>query len=215
MGESKEKFRERRETRKAAGLCGRCGKCEPAPGCVNCDECQKYGRRVYKQMADSGLCPLCNTNPPAAGRSVCESCRHKQRIRELQAAGENRCTKCGQPHTAKTKWCHQCLAKQRSRNRQLRNEVFAAYGGPKCNCPSCEVTEPKFLQIDHINNDGAQHRREIGGGSHLYRWLKRNNFPPGFQVMCANCNYAKGKYGCCPHIHSDTDVDNADQTIEV
>jgi hypothetical protein len=60
------------------------------------------------------------------------------------------------------------------------------------------VTEPDFLQIDHVNNDGKQHRKVIGQGR-TYFWLKKNNFPSDFQVLCANCNFAKGHYGTCPH----------------
>jgi len=77
-------------------------------------------------------------------------------------------------------------------------DAFNAYGGPQCNCCSTLVNE--FLTIDHINNDGAAHKREIGGGGiKLYLWLKRKGYPPGFQVLCMNCNFAKGKYGLCPH----------------
>lgn len=59
----------------------------------------------------------------------------------------------------------------------------------------------EFLQIDHINNDGKEHRKASGCGSGeaMYRWLKKNNYPAGFQVLCCNCNYAKMKYGECPH----------------
>ncbi len=42
------------------------------------------------------------------------------------------------------------------------------------------------------------HNRSITG-SKLYNWLKRNNFPKGFQTMCINCNFAKGMFGVCPH----------------
>ena len=62
-----------------------------------------------------------------------------------------------------------------------------------------------FLTLDHINNDGAEHRREIHGrqtaaGYQTYRWLMRNGFPPGFQVLCANCNHGKRMNGgTCPH----------------
>ena len=30
-------------------------------------------------------------------------------------------------------------------------------------------------------------------------WLKRNDYPPGFQVLCHNCNWAKHALGRCPH----------------
>jgi len=37
------------------------------------------------------------------------------------------------------------------------------------------------------------------GGNGLPYWLKKNNFPPGFQVLCANCNFAKRNSRYCPH----------------
>jgi len=55
-----------------------------------------------------------------------------------------------------------------------------------------------FLTIDHINNDGAKHKKEIGM-LHLYDYIIRNNYPDTFQIRCWNCNCAKGKYGRCPH----------------
>jgi len=75
--------------------------------------------------------------------------------------------------------------------------VFNHYGW-KCKC--CKETIKEFLTIDHINNDGAQHRKKIGSWSiALYRWLVENNFPKGFQTLCFNCNFVKGMYGKCPH----------------
>ena len=83
------------------------------------------------------------------------------------------------------------IAGRRERNRQ---EVFAAYGGFEC--AWCGETDPDVLEIDHVNNDGAAHRRELTtiigrGGSAMYTWLRSNGFPPGFQVLCANCNKRK------------------------
>jgi len=76
--------------------------------------------------------------------------------------------------------------------------ALAHYGGepPKCVC--CGETEPRFLTIDHINGDGDKHRRAISNnrsfsGGPFYGWLIKNNFPEGYQVMCSNCNMAKGK----------------------
>lgn len=74
--------------------------------------------------------------------------------------------------------------------------MFAKFGN-KCAC--CGEAAPEFLQIDHINNDGAKHRRSVEAGITLCRWLIKSNFPPGFQLLCANCNFAKGMYGVCPH----------------
>jgi hypothetical protein len=101
-------------------------------------------------------------------------------------------------------------AKERKRGveywRKLRVEVMAAYGGPRCAC--CGESEEKFLSIDHVNNDGAEHRRNIGYGEgngkgasgRTLVWLKRNGFPEGFQVLCMNCNFGKQRNGgVCPH----------------
>jgi hypothetical protein len=81
---------------------------------------------------------------------------------------------------------------------KLKKEVMEAYGG-KCAC--CGENLIEFLTIDHINGGGNKHRRalRIGSGSGFYCWLKKNNFPTGFQVLCHNCNIAKGHYGRCPH----------------
>jgi hypothetical protein len=89
----------------------------------------------------------------------------------------------------------------RKRNQKLRHTVLVHYSGglpPACSC--CGEKHDEFLSIDHINNDGADHRRMIGGGNTMYRWLIKSNFPPGFQVLCMNCNFAKGhSSGGCPH----------------
>ncbi len=81
---------------------------------------------------------------------------------------------------------------------RLRAQVLEEYGG-RCAC--CGETTPEFLAIDHVLNDGAQHRREVGGsGVNIYSWLRANSFPKDrFQLLCHNCNLAKGFYGECPH----------------
>ena len=82
------------------------------------------------------------------------------------------------------------------RHRAQRIECIDHYGG-KCAC--CGETEIEFLVIDHINGGGTQHRKEIGKGDKIYRWLRKNNFPEGLRVLCANCNQSYGHYGFCPH----------------
>ncbi len=87
---------------------------------------------------------------------------------------------------------------QRNSHRKLRQEVLNAYGG-KCAC--CGETQYEFLAIDHIDGNGAAHRREnkLAKGTAFYYWLRREDWPEGFQVLCHNCNQAKGWYGQCPH----------------
>jgi len=73
-------------------------------------------------------------------------------------------------------------------NDKVKGIVLSHYGGQ---CAICGETNPSFLCIDHINNDGAEHRKKVGGGLKFYRWLMRNNFPSGFQVLCWNHNWLK------------------------
>lgn len=90
---------------------------------------------------------------------------------------------------------------------QLKIQAFEAYGG--CRCACCGVTDPEFLTLDHINSDGGSHRREVSpdgknwgwGGYQLYRALRQQGFPPGYQVLCMNCNFGRTRNnGICPHI---------------
>jgi hypothetical protein len=89
-----------------------------------------------------------------------------------------------------------------ARNRELRQTAkaaaFAAYGGAKCAC--CGVTETVWLVLDHVNDDGSRCRKAGEPvGTRLYVWLRDRGYPPGFQVLCFNCNFAKAQQGGCPH----------------
>ena len=82
---------------------------------------------------------------------------------------------------------------------KLRQTVIQAYGG-KCTC--CGIDDWRFLSIDHINNDGATHRKDRKFSSaSIYGWLKAQGYPKdNFQVLCYNCNLAKAHCGgVCPH----------------
>lgn len=80
----------------------------------------------------------------------------------------------------------------------IKKQVFDHYGW---SCKCCGEDTKEFLTIDHINGGGTKHRKEIKGwATHFYRWLVKNNFPKGYQVLCMNCNFAKGHFGICPHM---------------
>lgn len=92
-------------------------------------------------------------------------------------------------------------AKTKRNYNRCREQVFAAYGGWKCAC--CGETEKLFLSIDHVENNGAEERRSgvyKSCGTGFYQWLRKQNFPPGYQVLCMNCQVGKHKNGgVCPH----------------
>ena len=106
---------------------------------------------------------------------------------------------------------HRDPADRKARNREaslryrmrLRAAVFLHYGGPtpKCACPKCDETNYRFLTIDHIAGKGNIHRRSLKmWGLHFYRWLIKEGFPAGSQVLCWNCNSGRHIYGTCPHL---------------
>lgn len=112
-----------------------------------------------------------------------------------------RCKSCVEKRNARCyrKVSEQRKASMRDYRRRTKQAVFDAYGHV---CACCGETEELFLDIDHCDNDGAEHRRKnrLSAGNSFYIWLVKNNFPPNFQTLCSNCN--RGKFrngGVCPH----------------
>ena len=92
--------------------------------------------------------------------------------------------------------------KARQKNSRLKMEVMKAYskGEPKCNC--CNYSESlDGLSIDHISGRNNMGHSKTVRGNPLYRFLIEHHFPSGYQVLCHNCNSAKGhsKDNTCPH----------------
>jgi len=72
---------------------------------------------------------------------------------------------------------------------RYRLEAIDHYSGGRNCCTRCGLDDVRVLDFDHVNNDGAEQRREMG--NNLVYWMKKNNFPQGFQVLCRNCNWLK------------------------
>ena len=93
--------------------------------------------------------------------------------------------------------------KNKDKNKQKRFDkkirVYNHYSNYDIKCNCCGEKEIQFLSIDHINNDGAKHKKTMEGS--IITWLIKNNFPSGFQILCFNCNFAKGHVEdhICPH----------------
>lgn len=165
---------------------------------------------------ETRTCKVCGKDKllksfPKIGKSLyrerrCYSCR---RINNNKLG---RCGVCYKPAAEGKTYCEEHLKTQRQTAKKLniRHRIDVLYhycnGDIKCQC--CHETCIEFLTIDHINGGGNEHRRELGtarkdssnpswGG--MYKWLKKNNYPEGFRVLCFNCNCARGIYGYCPH----------------
>ncbi len=106
------------------------------------------------------------------------------------------CQMCGRDNTTTTGRCAKCnmaIRKSTNKRRQLDREAILNHYGSAC--AYCNESIKEFLTIDHINNDGANHRMISGSGYNLYRWLRKNNYPAGFQTLCYGCNIVKAQIG--------------------
>jgi len=113
------------------------------------------------------------------------------------------CSLCGVVVSAKRLLCARCHQARKAKIE--KTQAINAYGGV---CACCGESNKAFLTLDHVNNDGAAHRRklkaEFGGhplGVRFYSILRRGGYPQDvpLQVLCWNCNCAKQYYKDCPH----------------
>ena len=78
---------------------------------------------------------------------------------------------------------------------RLRMAFIKAYGG-KCDC--CSESTQEFLELDHINGGGNQHRRTEKRD--IYQVAKLEGYPKDkYRILCSNCNHSLGTKGYCPH----------------
>jgi transcription elongation factor Elf1 len=159
---------------------------------VSRTECPKCGRKtdpVTDYRLDRGR-----------ARAACKVCDRQQGSKSYRKHREKRISE-----AVERKRLDPAAASRDSRNyrQRLRQEVLTAYavdGAISCKC--CGENEEKFLAIDHVNDDGSAHRKTLKNGASgnvFYKWLRDNGWPPGFQILCHNCNFAKSAHGVCPH----------------
>lgn len=195
--------KERRKRLKEAGLCVQCGETSPRKNKTTCEECgiknskamQKWQNKKKKERQSKGFCSCGRST--LENKKTCEQCSKKNRNWYYRRKELGLCTYCGNKSKDNSTRCESCAQKLSDQKKEIRKEVLDAYGGPICNC--CGETTEMFLCIDHINNDGSEHRKEIRKNT-INKWLKDNNFPKGYQILCFNCNMGKQlNGGICPH----------------
>ncbi len=192
-----------RQTWRASGLCIGCGSDERIHNLLYCQTCRNtlknYHQTTLQKKHAAGICNNggCK-NTVAPNRLSCQTCLDKAKCR-VAAIPPGICRSCYQPSESGKTICNTCLDKRRKRRQKIREIVFRHYGGFNCKC--CGESQQLMLAIDHIHNNGNEHRKQIGHRSHcFYMWLYRHNFPEGYQILCHNCNYARFRNGgICPH----------------
>lgn len=82
---------------------------------------------------------------------------------------------------------------------KLKSDVIRIYSSNKNECFCCHEKDIRFLVIDHVNGRKSEGHDKKMTGYKLYLWLKKNNYPKGYQVLCQNCNFSKFIHGECIH----------------
>ena len=88
---------------------------------------------------------------------------------------------------------------QNEKRRMRKLKILNHYSKGTLVCACCQESEINFLSLDHINGKHELGHDKTYAGAKLYEWIIKNDFPEGFQVLCFNCNFAKGHFGKCPH----------------
>ena len=143
-----------------------------------------------------------------------QSSEYKARDKEYNARPENKAR--AQENRSKPEIKVNRKKYGEKRRIKLKKEVCLHYSKihsnseiPCCRCCGLN-THIDFLSLDHIAGrkemDSEPELVKLGYSSKLKTeplqvWLKNNNFPKGFQILCYNCNFAKGhsKDNTCPH----------------
>lgn len=169
----------------------------------------KNRRKVYADKKLAGICVYSSCKKPAVKDRVhCEFhllASSAMVIKGYQKKKKSKICTYGGCYNKPAKGKVQCIyhhklsiARSDKRELELRIEVMTQYcgGTPRCQCPGCDTTFMGFLQIDHVNGGGNKHRSDANyplRGDHLLIWIRKNNYPKDFQVLCANCNSPGGK----------------------
>lgn len=169
--------------------------------------CYKIGtKRRGDERQASGLCRCGRV--VVDGIKNCQRCREGNWVRGRNVKDgyrkENKCANCAnQLSTTDRRLCERCTHNKSvdgsKRRIEMKQIVITAYGGV---CVCCGETEFALLTIDHVNNDGNNHRKRIGKVAYyIYRHLIQNGFPKdNYQLLCWNCNLGKHlNKGKCPH----------------
>lgn len=126
--------------------------------------------------------------------------RHPEKVKEMIGAwrSKNRDKVLNYKRADYLKHRAKRRTQQNERAQLLRLEAIAHYSHNKNVCACCGESEIRFLTIDHINGDGAKHRKEYKGL--IQSVLKKAGYPNGYQVLCYNCNLGRAHNGgVCPH----------------
>jgi DNA-directed RNA polymerase subunit RPC12/RpoP len=76
-----------------------------------------------------------------------------------------------------------------------RREAMLVYGDGSCASCGHVPADLCSLELDHVDGDGAEHRKAIPGGNNLPSRLRRLGWPkePRLQTLCHDCHTEKSR----------------------
>jgi len=152
------------------GKCDCC--CETTYEFLEIDHINGGGTKHRREVVGSHIITwIIKNNYPDSFRVLCANCN-----RNIARYGI--CPHKQEPQLPKS------IAGKKARRQRL--QAIAHYGG-KCAC--CGEQHWAFLEFDHIDNNGSEHRKIIKKID--AKWIIQNNYPDYLQLLCANCNKAK------------------------
>lgn len=164
-----------------------------------------------ENLKQQGLCTNCGKTPPQTNKVKCTDCLEAARKSNKKYRQDNPKAK-----EVKNRWKSNLESRKKNREARkrwrlkLKYKVIRSLGG-KCEC--CFDTQIEFLQVDHINKDGKQHRKEIGRSAKLYKDMLKNPTRHALRILCANCHFAITNSGTCPHQRDKNGITKVQQDI--
>ena len=150
----------------------------------SCRECARSRNRANRSR-NASFYATGQTRKERLKLGLCYNC-----TRGAAVIGERLCSVCKERSNEANK-----------RHNKAAKEVIFNFYGHKCVC--CGEQEPKFLTIDHINNNGKEDRGK-GRATEWYlalaRKIRQGNPPTDLRILCYNCNCGRQRNGgLCPH----------------
>ncbi len=164
----------------------------------NREKNNRYHREYYKKKKTSPLWY-------EAHKSKRKKSYHKHREREIKSA-----TEWWKKNKSRSLEVRRLSYPKKTMDRKLlKLKVFSIYSkrDSNSNTPCCvccgEKSHIEFLALDHVKGERSWNKKTGKGrtdtGHRLRLYAEKNGYPKTLQVLCHNCNTAKGKDGICPH----------------
>lgn len=150
---------------------------------------------------DTKTCPSCGSKKELSqfykdkikdreASTYCKVCTKKINTRNYAIHHEKRRTR-AQIYFQRTKRAR--VEKRNQQHRDMRSKFLFVYGG-RCSC--CGERRSEFLTVEHVN--GQKKIKKETSYSAYSNAIKE--YPSkNYDILCVNCNHARGRYGVCPH----------------